>query len=124
MGRSWETQESHTEDGYSEPTRVCGALQTCSLQLYTTEEPVVVSCQCNVRHSTKHPDYYPNTNFPYWTSNGVHIDQNAAEEEARRGCMSKINLEGENPEHWVTNIDCGVRYRYLCEDGAIEMRRR
>lgn len=102
----------------------CTQYQICFLQLYTTAEPVVVSCQCHIRHSSKHPEYSPNSSFPSWISNGVNMDQNIAEEEARSGCTPQFNLKDKNPEHWVTTIDCGVRYRYLCEDGSIEMRRK
>ena len=121
---NWEAPQP-SRDGFVSPQR-CIETQICSLQLYTTEEPVVVSCSCYARHSTKHPEYEPHSdNFPSVSVRGVHEDRNAAEEEARAICTHRFNstLEGENPEHWVTSIDCGTEYRYLCEDGSIEMRR-
>ena len=119
---NWEEPEPSPPGGPDAPSR-CIEFQKCSLQLYTTEEPVVVSCDCHIKYSTKHPNYEPNLAFPYKISKGVHTDRNAAEEEARAGCTHHFNLEDENPEHWVTTIDCGLQYRYLCEDGSIETRR-
>ena len=102
----------------------CLKRQTCSIQPYTTEEPVVVACQCQARYSSKHPQYSPSSIFPSWNSNGVNTDTNIAEEEAREGCLDEINriVGNQNPDHWATSIQCGVRYRYTCEDGSIEMR--
>ena len=119
---NWKDPERPEVDGVSYPSE-CTEHQKCSLQLYTIEEPVVVSCNCHVRYSTKHPKYDPSNAFPYSNSKGVHKDRNAAEEEARAVCTYRFNLVNENPEHWVTTIDCGVEYRYLCEDGSIERRR-
>ena len=101
----------------------CMNYQTCSLQLYTTEEPVVAVCQCHARYSSKHPEYSSNLAFPYRDFNGVNTDVNVAEEEAREGCEDEINriVGNQNPDHWVTSIKCGVRYRYTCEDGSTEM---
>ena len=104
---SWEnreTQEKHT--GYN----VCSAFQICSIQPYTTKEPVVVSCDCTYTFGLKRP---------VWTSNGVHLDENTAEEEARNSCILRSKYE----DAPITILTCGVRYRYLCEDGSVVMNR-
>ena len=103
----------------------CVKYQACSLLPYTDEEPIVVACLCHVKHSSLHPKYSPqNTTFPYKNFNGVHMDQNVAEEEARESCLDEINgiIGNQNPDHWISSIECGVRYRYVCADGSVEMR--
>ena len=102
----------------------CLKYQSCNLHLYTTEEPVVAVCQCHVRHSSLHPEYSPENSFPYENFHGVDMDRNVAEEEARAGCLDTQDrvIGNENRDHWVTSIKCGLRYRYICEDGSVEMR--
>ena len=118
----WETPAA-ARSGFIEPSR-CLNFQTCTIQLYTTDEPIIAVCSCHIRRSSLHPAYDKNANFPSRNFNGVHLDANVAEEEARAGCLDESNriIGNQNPGHWVTSIRCGVRYRYNCADGSTEMR--
>ena len=100
----------------------CQNYKKCRLKLYTKTEPIMISCLCHIKHSTKHPEYSPNINFPYWNSYGRNVDVKKAEKEAKEGCTSQFDLTNKNPEHWITSIKCGVNYRYVCKDGSIEMK--
>ena len=102
--------------------RECVKYQSCNLQLYTTKEPVVAVCKCRANYSASHPRYSsPNTKImPYRNFSGVHLDENAAKEKARAGCLDEINKQigTQNPDHWDSSIECGMEYPYNCKDGS------
>ena len=97
--------------------QVCTQYETCQLLPYTTSEPVPVVCSCSLRYSMHHPDYGSRSQFPSWSSEGLHLDYNKAKEKAREDC--NFDLSQKNPVHWAAIINCNIRYRYQCDDGSI-----
>ena len=118
----------HTSDNTIEKDH-CQRYQSCSLLPYTTEEPVIVSCNCSIRYSEKHPEYSPEKRITRrdrgerdWTSEGIDQDVSAAKAEARQICTYQYNFYfDDKPEHWITSTRCGVKYRYNCPDDSITM---
>lgn len=120
----WQAPNPRTTPDGAHPPSTCVEFTSCNLQLPGFNELISVMCKCRIRHSTKHPEYDPQSAFPYWDSISSACNYDKAEEEAREGCTSKFNLsENENPKHWVTTIDCKRVYTYTCENDETLSRR-
>jgi len=114
----WQDPDPTLADDSLGKTSKCAQYVSCALQIPDPNELVKVSCVCRKRRSTKHPEYDPSDQWPFWRSNGSACTYNEAEEKAIKGC-DFVNLESDNPEHWLATTDCRRVYKYICENDDI-----